>query len=125
GPSAPPPSTVTVITNVLLQVATRYQYEITQDRAAKLPPWDQRSTLEPPLSLGAARKAAEAWLTSRSADVRTFELSSIVFLKFNPNNVPTAACRLLGCWYYRISFDPVVGNRRLNGGSDFTAIVLL
>ena len=54
-----------VLSGSAIQDGTRYQYEISQERAAGLPRWDQRAGSEPPLSIGVARKTAEAWLTSR------------------------------------------------------------
>lgn len=112
---------VTVTTG---QDGTRYRYEISRERAEALPQWNQRTAPEPPLSISAATKAAESWLTSRIPEVKTFDVSSLFFAKVF-SSVPTDPCRIAGCWYYRIAFDPVVGGRRLNAGGDFTVVVLL
>ena len=112
---------VTVTTG---QDGTRYRYEISKERAEALPQWNQRAAPEPPLSMSAATKAAESWLTSRIPEVKTFDVGSLFFAKVFPS-APTDPCRIPGCWYYRITFDPVVGGRRLNAGGDFTVVVLL
>jgi len=118
------PGTI-LITTAVRQDGTRYLFEIPQERADKLPAWDQRSTPEPPLSISAAKKAGEAWLLSRSTDVKTFEMASLFLVPFNPGNAPGGSCRPASCWFYRLVFDPVISNRRLNGGGDFTVVVLL
>jgi TonB family protein len=116
---APPASgqfrSTIVLSGSVIQDGTRYLYEISQERASLLPRWDQRAGSEPPLSLGGARRAAEAWLASRAPEVKALDLTSLSFLKTNP----------AGLWYYRLTFDPLVGGRRLSGGRDFTAVVLL
>jgi TonB family protein len=104
-----------VLSGSAIQDGTRYLYEISQDRAAGLPRWDQRARSEPPLSVSQARKAAEAWLTSRAPEVKTLEMTSLSLVNLNP----------AGLWNYRLTFDPVVGGRRLTGGRDFTVVVLL
>ena len=121
----PPPAAqsrpVITITNAIGQDGTRYQYEISQERADRLPLWDQRVAPEAPLSMSAARKAAEAWLTARTPEIKTFELASQLFVRMSCGVDRSR----VGCWYYRIVLDPVVGGRRLNGGGDFTVVVLL
>ena len=62
-----------VLSASAIQDGTRYQYEISQQRASALPRWDERAGSEPPLSMGEARKAAEAWLTSRAPEAKTLE----------------------------------------------------
>ena len=103
------------------QDGRRYVYEISQDRADALPQWDQQATPDPPLSMGEATKAARAWLTSRTPEIKIFELSALNLL-----NVPArpGTCRR-GCWFYRMNFNPVIGGRRLAGGGDFTVVVLM
>jgi TonB family protein len=115
---------VLAITTAVGQDGTRYQFEIPEKRADTLPPWDQRAASEPPLSMTEARRIAEAWLTSRTPEIKTFELSGLSLVKVPPR-LPTGPCAAGGCWYYRASFDPVVGGRRLSGGGDFTVVVLL
>jgi TonB family protein len=104
-----------VLSASAIQDGTRYQYEISPERASALPRWDERAGSEPPLSMGEARKAAEAWLTSRAPEAKTLELTSLNLLNLNP----------AGVWHYRLTFDPLVGGRRLSGGRDFTVVVLL
>jgi hypothetical protein len=57
------------LTNSVGPDGVRYVYEISLDRAATLTPWDQRAMPDPPLSMSAARKAAETWLTERNPQV--------------------------------------------------------
>jgi TonB family protein len=114
-PAIGQPRSTIVLSGSVIQDGTRYLYEISPERASLLPRWDQRAGSEPPLSLGGARKAAEAWLTSRAPEVKALDLTSLSFLNTNP----------AGLWYYRLTFDPLVGGRRLPGGRDFTAVVLL
>src|SRR5262245_61896074 len=66
--TAPPPParSAIVLGSSAIQDGTRYVYEVSPERAETLPQWDQRSGSEPPLSLGSARKGAEAWLASRA-----------------------------------------------------------
>jgi TonB family protein len=113
-----------LVTTTFGQDGTRYIYEIPGERANALPQWEPRLAPEPPLSMSAARKAAESWLTSRIPEIKTFEVSSLFFAKVF-QGLPTGPCRTVSCWYYRITFDPVVGGRRLAGGSDFAAVVLI
>ena len=113
--------TFTIATSVG-QDGRRYVYEISQERANGLPQWDQRAASEPPLSMSEAKKRAEAWLMSQTPEVKTFELSSASLTK---TVAPLGSCRLAGCWFYRMNLDPVVAGRRLAGGGDFTAIVLM
>jgi TonB family protein len=115
-PPATSPSRSTIVLSAsAIQDGTRYQYEISQERASGLPRWDQRAGSEPPLSMGVARRAAEAWLTARAPEIKTLELTSLSLLNLNP----------AGVWHYRLTFDPLVGGRRLSGGRDFTVVVLL
>ena len=101
---------------------TRYVYEISQGRANGVQPWDPQASSEPPLSISEARKTAETWLTSRTPEVKTFELNA---LSLSRTPGPPGICRGGGCWYYRITFDPVIAGRRLPGAGDFTVIVLI
>ena len=117
-PQAPPPTParpMIVLSGSAIQDGTRYVYEISQDRADTLPRWDARPGSEPPLSLGRARQAGEAWLTAQTPEVKTLELTSANLLRANS----------AGLWHYRLTFDPVLSGRRLPGGRDFTAEVLL
>ena len=111
-----------LVATAIGQDGTRYFYEISQERANALPQWDQRSMPDPPLSMSQARRAAESWLMSRIPEVKTFEVTTLYFGKVLPG---PCSGRIVDCWYYRISFDPVVGGRRLNAASEFTAVVLL
>jgi TonB family protein len=114
-PAAGQSRSTIVLSGSAIQDGTRYLYEISQERASGLPRWDQRAGSDPPLSVSQARKAAEAWLASRAPEVKTLELTSVNLLNLNP----------AGLWYYRLTFDPLVGGRRLPGGRDFTVVVLL
>ena len=121
---AVPASALILVTTTVGQDGTRYLYEISQERADALPQWDQRSAPDPPLSMSAAKRAAESWLTSRIPEVKTFDVSSLFFAKVFPA-APADPRRIAVCWYYRITFDPVLGGRRLNAAGDFTVVVLL
>ena len=124
-PSSPaPPPSMFLLTTANGQNGTRYVFEIPLDRAERLPRWDQRISLEPPLSMLEARKAAEAWFRIRAPEIRAFELVSLS-LSRAVQRPQGGACGAAGCWFYRMSFDPVVADRRLFGGGDFTAVVLL
>ena len=128
--AAPPPPAPSSPAMVLLTTApkpdgSRLVFEIPIDRAERLPRWDQRITLEPPLSMGDARKAADAWLRGRSTNVTTFELATGSLFRAFPRPPNAGACGASGCWYYRLGFVPMAGDRRLAGGSDFTSVVLL
>jgi TonB family protein len=102
--------------------STRFVYEISQERASGLPTWEQQAASEPPLSISEARKTAETWLMSRTPEVKTFELNA---LSLSRTPAPPGTCRGGGCWYYRLTFDPVIAGRRLPGAGDFTVIVLI
>lgn len=124
-----PPAGATSTSMITLGVATgrngvRYVFEITPDRADKLPRWDPRQAPEPPLSMLEARRAGEAWLKAKASEIRTLELSAIGLLRVFPRP-PLGSCGASGCWYYRMTFDPIVGGRLLAGGGDDTAVVLL
>jgi TonB family protein len=99
-------------------------YEVSEDRSNRLPPWDPQTRAEPPLSTGAAIRAAEAWLIARNPEIKAFEPSTVALMKASPPNVSAGTCQRLECWYYRVTFDPVVSGRRLTGGN-FVAIVLM
>jgi len=62
-------------------------------------------------------------LASRAPEINAFELSSLGLFRLFPR-VALANCGTAGCWYYRMTFDLVVGGRRLPSGGDFTVIVL-
>jgi TonB family protein len=118
------PGPMMAITTAAGQDGTRYQFEISEERADALPLWDQREAAEPLLSMREARRKAEAWLTSRTPEIATVELSGVSLAKVLAR-LPTGPCTARSCWYYRVSFDPVVGGHRLYGGGDFTVVVLL
>jgi hypothetical protein len=123
-PAAQRPSVI-LVTNAVGLDGTRYFFEISHERTVSLPQWDQRAAPDPPLSMIAARKAAEAWLVTQAPEIKTFEMTNLSLLRMNPTTVLTAPCRLTGCWYYRMSFDPVAGGRTLFSGGGFTVVVLL
>jgi hypothetical protein len=100
-------------------------FEITSERAARLPRWDQSITPDPPLSPSDARRAGERWLKVRNPDVQRFELVSLSLLQ-NVSETVSAQCGgTTGCWHYRLSFEPMRGERHLPGGSNYIAVVLL
>src|SRR5207247_2684739 len=74
---AVPASALILVTTIVGQDGTRYLYEISQERADALPQWDQRSAPDPPLSMSAAKRAAESWLMSRIPEGKTFDVSSL------------------------------------------------
>jgi TonB family protein len=121
-PAAPPVSPIAV-TNSVARDGTRYQFEISRERASGLPQWDPRAVPDPPLSMNEARKAAESWLASRAPEINAFVLSGLGLFRLFPRE-PLANCAAAGCWYYRMTFDLVVGGRRLASGGDFTVVVL-
>jgi hypothetical protein len=102
-----------------------YVFEITPDRANRLPWWDQSITPDPPFSASDARRAGERWLKVRNPHVQRFELVSLSLLQRASETVSAQCGGTTGCWHYRLSFEPMDGERHLPGGSDYIAIVLL
>jgi TonB family protein len=100
-------------------------FEITSERAALLPRWDQNITPEPPLSASDARRAGERWLKVRNPHVQRFELVSLSLLQRGSETVSTQCGGTTGCWHYRLTFEPMDGERHLPSGPDYIAIVLL
>ena len=86
---------------------TNYIFQVPRERLDGLPQWDQVAAPEPPLSEAAARKAAEAWVKSRTPKVTTFEVSSVLV---SPPG-PLGPCRFK-CWRYIVVLDPVVSGNR-------------
>ena len=130
----PTPVTVTLTVNFALgftvSLATgpdgaRYIFEITPERANRLPRWDQSISPDPPLSGSDARRAGERWLKLRNPHVTRFELVSSTLMRSFSATVSDACGSISGCWHYRLSFEPVDGSRQLPGGPDYIAIVLL
>ena len=111
-PATPCGAQTVALTNSVGSDGARYLYEISLDRAATLTPWDQRAMPDPPLSMSAARKAAETWLTERNPQVGTLDLSNLFLSRINSASMPPGPCRLVGCWYYRVIYIPIVGGRR-------------
>ena len=107
-PNAPPALlSVSVMTD---RDGTKHIFEITVDRAEGLPRWAQSLALEPPLSASEARRAAEGWLKARNPQVvGRYELLSSSLLRAFPGPA-SRACGVYGCWYYRLSFQPMVGS---------------
>jgi TonB family protein len=103
------------------QDGRRYVYEISQERSDGLPQWDQQAASEPPLSMSEATKRGEAWLRSRTPEIMTFELNTLSLLR---TLAPPGICRRGGCWYYRMTFDPVIAGRRLASGSDLVVVLI-
>src|SRR5262249_19653835 len=97
---------------------TKNLYEITPDRAATLPPGDPRQAPDPPPSLPAARQAAETEIPL----VRTFTLLSVGLFNFD-GRAHLENCGPSGCWYYRMTFTPVIGGIQLS--EEVTVVVLL
>jgi len=100
------------LTNSVGPDGARYLYEISLERASTLTPWDQRAMPDPPLSMSAARKAAETWLMNRNPQVGALDFSNLFLSRINPAGLPPGPCRLVGCWYYRVIYIPTVGGRR-------------
>jgi TonB family protein len=122
---ADPPSMILLTATAPGADGTRQMFEISPGRAERLPRWDQRIAVEPPLSILDARKAAEAWLKTRAREVSTFDIGALSLLRTFPRPPQAGACGSSGCWFYRFTFDPIVGDRRLAGGNDYVAVVLL
>jgi TonB family protein len=130
----PTPVTVTLTVNFALEftvsVATgpdgaSYFFEITPDRANRLPWWDQSISPDPPLSASDARRAGERWLKLRNPQVARFDLVSSILMRSVSGTVSAACGGISGCWHYRLSFEPMDGARQLPGGPDYIAVVLL
>ena len=122
GAAAVPPAALSqarpgavLISTSAVQDGTRYIYEISSEQANLVPRWDARAGSEPPLTVRDARMAAETWLKGRAPEVKSLELTGVNLLRANPT----------GIWHYRLTYDPVLGGKRLPGGRDFTAVVLL
>ena len=87
-------------------------YELTDERLAGLPSWDQQTPPEPPLSLGAAIVSARLWLAQRHPEYDRFDLMT---MSINPLN---------RSWIYQLRFYPVASEPRVRGGM-LLAVVLL
>ena len=118
GRGAQSSSTVSVTQTRTQEGITSY-WEISSQRADRLPSWNPRNTPNPPLSSGDAIKVGEDWLRQQNPEVKTFELTNLTLAR--GYGVFAQSDR----WYYMMYFDPVVGGRRLAGGSNFAAVVLL
>lgn len=118
-PATPSEPTILVTTS-----GTSHLYEISRQRATALPGWDPWRAPEPPLSLGGARKAAEAWLGSQSSLIKTFSLTGAGFFRFVAD-APLENCGPMGCWYYRLTFAPVAGGLGLLDNVETVVVVLL
>jgi hypothetical protein len=92
------------------------EFSILGERAEKLPQWTPNDG-PPPLPIGSAIKAAEAWMKVRNPEIKQFEVATIALAKM------TYPRSLVDRWYYRIEFNPIVGGQTLHGGQ-FTAVVL-
>ena len=103
---------------------TRHVFEVGVDRVDRLPRWDQQLSPEPPLTASEARQTAERWLRERHPKVTRFELLALGLSRVFPPPGP-GPLATLGCWHYRVSFEPFAGERRMAGGSEFVAVVLL
>ncbi|MGB7217221.1 MAG: energy transducer TonB [Vicinamibacterales bacterium] len=103
---------------------TKDVFEISRARATELPRWDPAKAPEPPLSLRAARKAAETWLASQHSLIKTFDLSGVGLSNFFAN-FPIENCGPSGCWYYRLAFAPTLGDLPLTDNAQITVVVLL
>jgi protein TonB len=104
--------------------SARQVFEITSDRAARLPRWDQSITPDPPLSASDARRAGERWLKVRNPHVKRFELVGLGLLQSFSGTVSAQCGGTTGCWHYHLSFAPIDGERQLPGGP-YIAVVLL
>ena len=94
-----------------------YEYSMPLKRAEKLPSWAPGSGA-PPLPIGMAVRTGEEWLKKRNPEVKRFAVSSVTIAR-----MITYTSSFGDHWYYRISFDPVIGAQQLYGGQ-FTAVVL-
>jgi TonB family protein len=103
----------------------RQVFEITVERAARLPRWDQSITPDPPLSASDARRTGERWLKVRNPHVKRFELVSLSLSQSFSGTVSAQCGGTTGCWYFRLTFEQMDEERHLPSGPDYIAIVLL
>lgn len=96
-----------------------YFWTITGDRFSAQPEWTPSSgTL--PLTINKAVEIAESWIESKNPELKSYAVSGIEI----------ASQRNLGQerWFYKISFQPVIGGQRMNmmgNLGQFLAVVLL
>jgi hypothetical protein len=110
--------------SILIATAgARSLYEITRDRALTLPRWDPARSPEPPLSLGSARKAAESWLEAQNPLSKAFNLTGTGLFRFFGDGIEN--CGPAGCWYYRLTFEPVLEGVALSDRAEIVVVVLL
>src|SRR5262245_21488415 len=92
------PPTMPSLAVLTARDGTRYLFEIAPERAEHLPRWDPQTAADPPLPLGAARRAAEAWVKARNPQVERFELNYAMLQRAFPGPA-SRACEVSGCWH--------------------------
>jgi TonB family protein len=80
-------------------------YELGEERAAKLPRWDQSSSPEPPLSAGSAISIARGWLQQQNPQQDRFDLLEVAL---SAHFFPQADRAAYAIWLYRIRLRPVL-----------------
>jgi hypothetical protein len=92
-------------------------HKIQEAEAKKLPEWDPESGKAAPLSLDAAIKKGKEWMKKKNPNMDDFKVRSINLAKVGYGSIPNR-------WFYKIDFDPVIGDQKLFG-SRFTAVILM
>jgi len=92
-------------------------HKITEDEARKLPAWDPESGKDAPLTYPDAIVKGREWLKIRNPKMDDFKLRTISLERVGYGSIPDR-------WFYRVDFDPVIGDQKLFG-SHFFAIVLM
>jgi hypothetical protein len=93
-----------------------YEYQLSPERADRLPRWSPNDG-PPPLAIRDATAVAEKWIKQQNPEVKLFALTSITLAHV------TWPESLADRWFYRIEFNPIVGGQMLFGGR-FTVVVL-
>ena len=92
-------------------------HKITEAEAQRLPEWDPESGKPAPLPLDVAIKKGKEWLKKKNPKMDDFKVRSISLEKVGFGSIPNR-------WFYKIEFDPVLGDQRLFGPW-FAAVVLM
>ncbi|HEY7292219.1 MAG TPA: energy transducer TonB [Vicinamibacterales bacterium] len=87
-------------------------WDVARERADHQPSWQPETSAAPPLAIGDAIRAGQAWVTKIRPEVKTQALMTASLVRFGGTR-----------WYYRVEFAPSVDNRI--GDERITAIVLL
>ncbi len=92
-------------------------HKIKEAEAKKLPEWDPESGKAAPLSLDVAIKKGKEWMKNKNPKMDDFKVRSISLDRVGYGFIPNR-------WFYKIDFDPVIGDQKLFG-SQFTAVILM